>query len=128
MPTFVNSEVILKCKLSVNEVPWKHQAKLLDFERWFLPQRLGKADKNGPLLRTAPDTHWPVSVSGCLCNCDFSFRLGHKGGTQQGKRINRKTPRQHVVAQVSTPIPLPQGGFSRSLSGWKREGRQGPQD
>lgn len=86
-----------------------------------LPKRVGKADRNGPLPRRAPDSGWPVSCAVRVCNCDFSLHVGHEGGTEQGKRMDRKTPQQHVVAQVSSPVPLPRGGFSRSQSGWKRE-------
>lgn len=50
-----------------------------------------------------------------------SLHVGHEGGTEQGKRIDRKTPQQRVVTQVNSPVPLPRGGFSRSQSGWKRE-------
>lgn len=37
-----------------------------------LPERVGKADKNGPLLRGAPDTRWPVSFVVRLRNCVIS--------------------------------------------------------
>lgn len=72
-------------------------------------QRVGKADRNGRLLRREGSrSGWPVSCPVHLCSCDLSLHFGHQGGTGQGKRNNCKMPRQHVVAQASSPMPLSQ--------------------